>query len=158
MRHSHKLALFTALLLTGTSFAATSTPTDYNTATMDLSASGQAGTAVSFTVPSTTVSIPSSQVRPGNSFTVTIPVSNPTDREIVVTVTDTKSGDLSGKLTVTAVNDSVTIAPGGTGNLVYTFAFDAAAPGDQTIAGQAFSVAFAMSAVGTYAPTQNSSF
>lgn len=158
MRHFTRLALLAALSLTGVSLATGSTSTDYNNATMSLTASGTAGTAVSFTVPSASISIPKEQVRPGASFRVTIPVTNTTDREITVSVMAVKSGDLSGKLTVTPVEDTATIAAGARGTLVYTFSFAEAVSGDQDIAGQSFAVTFDLSAVGTYDTAQDKTF
>lgn len=158
MRHFTKLALLTALSLTCASLATGSTSTDYNNATMSLTASGTAGTAVGFTVPSASISIPGSQVRPGASFKVTIPVTNTTDREITVSVMAVKSGDLSGKLTVTPVKNTATIAAGAAGTLVYSFSFAEAVPGDQDIAGQSFAVTFDLSAVGTYDTAQDKTF
>ncbi|GMA16533.1 hypothetical protein E5F05_13750 [Deinococcus metallilatus] len=147
MHHFKALALVAALL-TGGALAADSTSTDHNNATMTLTASGTASDAVKFTIAQTTLTIPAAQVRPGASFTVSVPVSNPTSRNIKVSgAAGTPSGGaFSSKLTIAPVNASnVAIAGGSSGTLSYTFTFAAAQAGDPVYTGNV-SVTFTITA------------
>lgn len=158
MRQVKLFALATALLLGSTSLAATSTPDSYDQATLQLAATGTAQEAVNFTVPKAEITIPGAQVFPGNSFTVTIPVTNTSDREIEVKVSSVTTGALGDKLTAETANDTVTIAPAGTGNLVYTFTLADAVSGDQSIEGKAFTVTFNLMGTSVNEESENTSF
>ncbi|MFC5847261.1 Hsp20/alpha crystallin family protein [Deinococcus petrolearius] len=161
MRQVKFFAIAAALLLGSTSLAATATSssTSYDQATMQLEATGAAQEAVNFTVPNASITIPGSQVFPGNSFTVTIPVSNTSDRDIRVTVSDPGvTGDLAGKLTVTPVKTSADIVAGGSGSLSYTFTLADSVKGDQTIEGKAFTVTFSLTGTAINDGAKDSSF
>lgn len=157
MRHLKSVALSALLALTAPALAESSTQTDYNNASMSLTASGTFAEAVSFTIPSTTVTLDSQQVRPGNSFTVTIPVTNTTDREIrVKAVVSGQTGAGADHLTVTPGNDEQTIAPGTEAELTFTFTFDGST--DAAQAGKGVSVTFNVTATGVYEQSAGDSF
>lgn len=157
MRDFKSVALAALLALTTPALAATSEQTDYNSASMSLTANGTFAGVVSFTVPGTTVTLDSQQVRPGNSFTVTIPVTNTADREITVRATaGTPSGAGANHLTVTPTNAEETVAVGGTAELTFTFTFDGST--DTAQAGQDVKVTFEVTATGVYETTQDATF
>lgn len=86
MRHLKNIALLTALTLGGAASAAVdSTSSSYGSAYTDITTTGTYQKAVSFSVPNSTLTIPSTQVRPGADFTVTVPVTNTTDHTITIT-------------------------------------------------------------------------
>lgn len=142
MRQFKSFAVAAALILGSTSLAATSVSTSYDQATLQLAATGTAQEAVSFTVPRASITIPGAQVFPGNSFTVTIPVTNTSDRKVKVSVSGVTGGDLAGKLTITPTVDSVELIASSADNLVYTFTLADSVTGDEAIAGKAFTVTF----------------
>ncbi|WP_051517321.1 hypothetical protein [Deinococcus phoenicis] len=160
MRYFKTLALVTALMVGGGAFADDSTNTDHNNASMELTTSGTPLDAVKFTIAQTTLTIPAAQVRPGATFTVTVPVSNPTtNRKINVSgVESKKTGDLASKLTVTPVAASnVPITAGGKGDLTFTFKFADAVPGEAVYTGDV-SVTFTVTATADDGPEKDLTF
>ncbi|GAA5512166.1 hypothetical protein Dcar01_00880 [Deinococcus carri] len=160
MRSLKTLALMTALMVSGGAYAADSTSTDHNNATMTLTTSGTASDAVKFSIAQTTLTIPAAQVRPGASFTVSVPVSNPTGRNIKVTgVAGTPTGAaFASKLTITGTNaTNVAVGAGNNATLTYTFTFANAAAGDPIYSGNV-SVSFTINAVADDDATQDVSF
>lgn len=118
-------ALLTAFALAGAAQAADSTPVDYDHATLTVMASGAYGEAVNFTVPSTTVQLGSGLLRPGATYTVSIPVTNTTDRPITVSVTNAVVGGTgAGLVTLTGGTTSAVVAPNAVGTLTYTVSLD----------------------------------
>ena len=158
MRQFKSFAVAAALILGSTSLAATSVSTSYDQATLQLTATGQAQEAVNFTVPSASITIPGAQVFPGNSFTVTIPVTNTSDRKIKVSVSGVTGGDLAGKLTITPNVDLVELIAGSDDNLVYTFTLADSVDGDQSIEGKAFTVTFNLTGTSVNDGSENASF
>ena len=158
MRQFKSFTIAAALILGSTSLAATSVSTNYDQATLQLTATGQAQKAVNFTVPKASITIPGAQVFPGNSFTVTIPVTNTSDRDITVKVSSVTTGALGDKLTAETTSDTVTIAPNGLGNLVYTFTRADSMAGDEAIAGKAFTVTFDLVGTSVNDESEDASF
>ena len=120
MRHFKTVALISALIV-GSAFAIKpSEPTGYGTAESSVTATGTYASAVSFTLPNGLLTIPKKQVRPGASFTVTIPVTNTTDRPITIT-----AGNVTAPDNVIVANTSgpVPIAAGEEGYLIYSIDF-----------------------------------
>lgn len=120
MRHFKTVALFSALVA-GSAFAVDSIPAGFGSATSSVTATGTYASAVSFTLPSATLAIPTKQVRPGATFTVTIPVTNTTGRSI--TITPGLVTGLGDNITVTNPAPKVILA-NTAGNLVYEVAFE----------------------------------
>ncbi len=122
MRHFKQLALVTALSLSSAAFAtATSTPLTYDTATLAVTATGSTAQAVNFTVPSTSVSISDGYLRPGMTYTITVPVTNSTDRAIDITSDFDVAGTGAGLVTVTPIMGSITgLVAQSNGTLTYT--------------------------------------
>ena len=124
MRHFKTVALISALIV-GSAFAIKpSEPTGYGTAESSVTATGTYASAVSFTLPNGLLTIPKKQVRPGASFTVTIPVTNTTDRPITVTAGPVTGTGVGSYVTVVIDEGEVTIAKDGTLSLAYTVTFD----------------------------------
>lgn len=152
-----KLALgFAALLtLSAPALAEGSTQTDYDNAALELTVNGTHAQAVKFSVPSTKISLSAEQIRPGNSFTVSIPVTNTTDRDIDVSVTNgAPSGTGAAHLAVTGDITTATIKPGEMATLTFTLAFDSSTSAAQ--AGQTVSVVFNVSATASASNTSTS--
>lgn len=148
--------LFAALT---SALAVDSTQTDYDHAALSLSAQGTYAQAVSFSIPSTELTLSAEQVRPGNSFTVSIPVTNTTDRAIDVSaVAAAPTGTGASHLTVQAVSAQATLPAGQTTTLTFTLSFDASTEAAQ--AGQTVSVMFDVTAVAAAdnTSTEDSSF
>jgi len=126
MRNLKTSLLIAALALSNAAFAVGSTSTGFGTATSSASASGTYASIVSFTIPTASLTIPSNQVRPGASFTVTIPVTNTTDRTITVTPSAVTGGASNVTVSTPLAHD---IATGASFSFVYTvtFAADSAA-------------------------------
>lgn len=158
MRQTRIFAIVTVLLLGSTSLAVTSTSTNYDQATMQLTATGAAQEAVNFTVPSASITIPGAQVFPGNSFTVTIPVTNTSDRKIKVSVIGVTGGDLAGKLTITPDISSAELEANSGDKLVYTFTLAKSVAGDQSIEGKAFTVTFDLTGTSVNDGSEDASF
>lgn len=151
MRHFKTVALFAALVA-GSAFAVeSSTPTGYGTATASVTATGTYASAVSFTLPNATLTIPTKQVRPGATFTVTIPVTNTTDRSITITPGDVTA---PGNVTVTNTSGPVAILAGDAGNLVYTVTFADDAASYATLTGDV-SLVFPMTGADTVETPSN---
>lgn len=147
MFNAKKSALVIAALLSfaAPAFAVDSTQTNYDNASMSLSAAGTYAQAVSFSVPSPTVTLSAEQIRPGNSFTLSIPVTNTTDRDINVSaVAQAPSGTGAAHLKVSGVSTTATIKPGEDATLTFTLTFDNST--DAAQAGQTVSVVFDVSA------------
>ncbi|ADY25667.1 hypothetical protein Deipr_0500 [Deinococcus proteolyticus MRP] len=125
------LAVFTSAL------ADSSVSTDYDNASLSLTAAGTYAQAVSFSVPRTAITLSAAQIRPGNSFTVSIPVTNTTDREIdVAAVAAAPTGTGAAHLKVTAQSASATLPAGGQTNLTFLLSFDDStdvSQGEQTV-------------------------
>lgn len=152
-----KLALgFAALLTLSTpALAEVSTQTDYDNATMSLNADGTFSQAVSFSIPSTAITLSAGQIRPGNSFTVSVPVTNTTDRDIDVSVVNqAPTGTGAAHLTVSGVSTTATVKPGEVATLTFTLAFDSAT--DAAQAGQSIKVVFDVSATASANNTSTS--
>lgn len=158
MFNTRKSALVIAALLSlgAPALAGTSsTQTDYDNAALSLSADGTYAQAVSFSVPSTTVTLSAEQIRPGNSFTLTIPVTNTTDRDIDVSaVAKTPTGTGAANLTVSGVSTTATIKPGEDATLTFTLTFDNST--DAAQAGQTVQVVFDVSATASANNTSSS--
>lgn len=142
-----------ALLTSGAALAETSTPVDYDHANLIVTATGNTAQAVSFTTPSSSLTIrgDNGYLRPGASYTVTVPVTNTTDRMIDVTTATSVSGSGTDLVTVTPVTSTLTaLAAGASGNLTYTVtvadATDAAA-----FASKAVTITFTLSGSSTSA-------
>lgn len=147
MFNAKKSALVIAALLSfaAPAFAVDSTQTDYDNASMSLSAEGTYSQAVSFSVPSTAITLTAQQIRPDNSFTVSIPVTNTTDRDIDVSVVNqAPTGTGAAHLTVSGVSTTANIKPGEVATLTFTLTFDSSTSAAQ--AGQTVSVVFDVSA------------
>lgn len=157
MRYFKSLALMTALTLSSAAFATMpgfpSQPVDYGTAVNQVTATGTYQSAVSFTVPSTTLTIPSAQVRPGAHFTVTIPVMNTTDRTI--TISDNVSSAMAGDVTVMPTFGPVDVLSGDYGNFTYDLTFPADAMGSEIYGGQPVQIVFKLIGHDTAAEAQN---
>lgn len=122
MRNLKSLILMTAFALSTAGYAATSTSDGFGNAEATAEASGTYATAVSFTLPSANLSIPSQQIRPGATFTITIPVTNTTDRKV-----DISAGTVGKPANATVVNTTTSfpdVAAGATVPMVYTITFD----------------------------------
>ncbi|MBZ9750315.1 hypothetical protein GO986_15285 [Deinococcus sp. HMF7620] len=148
MRKFSVLAL-TTLLLLPSALAETSTGDTYDRASMTVTASGAYGEAVNFEVPDTALNLDASALRPGATYTISVPVTNTTDRPIVVTGTSAVTGSYQGNVIVTAVTGSLTLAPGGTGELQYTIGL----PSDAAIsatAGKTVTVTFSLEGTSDY--------
>ena len=148
-----KMATLTCILALSTAHAATSTSTGYGAATSAVAASGTYASAVSFTIPDTTLTIPGAQVRPGATFTVTIPVTNTTDRAISIEAGSITNGNTG--LTVIAGANCDTVAQGTVCNLEYTLTFANDSAGAATLGGTDVSVTFAINAFDTAAPAED---
>ncbi len=123
MRNFKSIALIAALALSNAAYAADSTNTDFSNAESTTTASGTYATAVSFTLPNASLSIPSQQIRPGASFTITLPVTNTTDRAVNIS-----AGNVTKPDNTTVVNTTTSfsnVAAGATVNMVYTISFSA---------------------------------
>lgn len=147
MRIFNMAALLTTILALSTANAAGSTSTGFGSATSNMTASGTYASAVSFTIPDTTLTIPKAQVRPGATFTVTIPVTNTTDRAITIEAGEITNGNTG--LTIIAGANCDTVAPGDPCNLVYTLTFANDSTGAAALGGTAVSVTFAINAFDT---------
>ncbi|GAA5534102.1 hypothetical protein [Deinococcus aluminii] len=90
------------------------------------------GEAVNFTMLASSVELSAEFLKPGGSYTVSIPVTNDTDRPITVNLLEIrKSGTYDGSLvTVTPTTSSVPLAAGGS----ITIEFTVKLPEDATIA------------------------
>ncbi|MDO4264460.1 MAG: hypothetical protein Q4C67_09715, partial [Deinococcus sp.] len=81
----------------------------------------------------------------GNSFTVSIPVTNTTDRTIKLTATaGAPSGTGAAQLTVAPVNAEASVPAGQTTTLTFTLAFSSSM--DAAQAGQTVAVVFDVAA------------
>ncbi|MCD0157911.1 hypothetical protein [Deinococcus sp. 6GRE01] len=153
MRIFNMAALLTTILALSTANAAGSTSTGFGSATSTMTASGTYASAVSFTIPDTTLTIPKAQVRPGATFTVTIPVTNTTDRAITIEAGEITNGNTG--LTIIAGANCDTVAPGGLCNLEYTLTFANDSAGAAALGGTDVSVTFAINAFDTAAPAED---
>lgn len=126
MRSLTAVALLAALSF-GPAFAAASTPVDYDTATVlgETADVGTFGQALSFNVAAGSVDL--DVMKPGETYTVTIPVTNTTDRDITVSLENVALTSGSGSVASTVPSDDVTITPGMTENLTITVTMKAAA-------------------------------
>jgi len=121
MRHFKSTALALGLLLSGAAYAAESTSLEYNMASMTVTAEGAYGEAVNFTIPNATIPLDTKALKPGQLYTVTVPVTNTTDRPIRVTLKSLdKFGTAANEATVVATTNTVDIAPGLDGILTFT--------------------------------------
>lgn len=158
MFNTRKSALVIAALLSlgAPALAGTSsTQTDYDNAALSLSADGTYAQAVSFSVPSTAITLTAQQIRPDNSFTVSIPVTNTTDRDIDVSVVNqAPTGTGAAHLTVSGVSTTANIKPGEVATLTFTLTFDSSTSAAQ--AGQTVSVVFDVSATASANNTSSS--
>ena len=157
MFNAKKSALVIAALLSfaAPAFAVDSTQTDYDHAALSLSADGTYAQAVSFSVPSTAITLTAQQIRPGNSFTLSIPVTNTTDRDIDVSVVaKTPTGTGAANLTVSGVSTTATIKPGDDATLTFTLTFDNST--DAAQAGQTVQVVFDVRATASANNTSSS--
>ncbi len=116
-----KIAALVSSLLLGTAFAATSTPTDFDTATVsgESATVGTFGEAVNFTV--STSSIDLTVMKPGETYTITIPVTNTTDRAINLTLKNVlaSAGDSSVASIVSSTQATpLQLAAGASGELI----------------------------------------
>ncbi len=94
MRNFKSFALIAALALSNAAYAVTpSTPVDYDNATAT-GLSTEVGTfkqKVSFNIVSSSVDL--TVMKPGQAYTITIPVENTTDRDIAVSLDDVTATD-----------------------------------------------------------------
>lgn len=141
------LSLLALLTFPTIALGAGSTADGFNGATLSVTATGTAAEQVSFEIPSTSITLDSKAVRPGGTFTVTVPVKNTTDRQINVVVTPTKNGAAATSLTITGPGTAI-IEPGASSDIVFTFSFAETMTSDE--AGQAVEVTFDVKATGTY--------
>ena len=148
MRNLKNIALIAVLALTGTVSAASSTSSDYDNATLAVAATGVTAQNVSFTVPSTSVLISSTFMRPAATYTVTVPVTNTTDRLITVSAVPTVSGSGTALVTVTGGTTLTDLAPGAEGVLTYTVTTSASASVSD-FSGKSVTITFAISATST---------
>lgn len=119
MRHFKSTALALGLLLSGAALAVESGT--YNRATMTVTAQGAYGEAVNFTIPSATIALDTKALKPGQLYTVSVPVTNTTDRPIRVSlITLVKTGEAADEATVDATTETTDIEPGQVGNLIFT--------------------------------------
>ncbi|GAA4001638.1 hypothetical protein GCM10022631_10230 [Deinococcus rubellus] len=146
MRNFKNIALIAVLALTGSAFAVTSsTPTDYDNATLAVTATGATAQNVSFTVPSTSLTITTGYMRPSATYTVTVPVTNTTDRKITVSAVATPTGTGASLVTVTGGVTLTDLAPGADGVLTYTVNTSASASAAD-FAGKSVTITFDISA------------
>lgn len=151
MRNLKSIALTAALVLTGAAFAVDSAATTYNTATASTTASGEFGDTVAFTIPDATFSIDAAQLKPGKTYTITIPVTNSTsNRTMNIGSTFTPGGSLAASLyTLNPTTASLTdLAAGTDGDIVYTLEVSASASATD-FAGHDLSFTFNLTATGT---------
>ncbi|MFN4253263.1 hypothetical protein [Deinococcus sp.] len=153
MRIFNMAALLTTILALSTANAAGSTSTGFGSATSTMTASGTYASAVSFTIPDTTLTIPKAQVRPGATFTVTIPVTNTTDRAITIEAGSITNGNTG--LTIIAGTNCDTVAPGDLCNLEYTLTFASDSVAAATLGETDITVAFAIDAFDTAEDPEN---
>ncbi len=121
MRNFKTLALITALTLSAAIAQSTSTSDGFGNAEATATASGAYASAVSFTLPTASLSIPSQQIRPGATFTITVPVTNTTDRAVNISAGDVVAPANADVEKTTASFNGV--APGATVKLIYTITF-----------------------------------
>ncbi|GGM30305.1 hypothetical protein GCM10008956_02930 [Deinococcus arenae] len=126
MRSLTAVALLAALSF-GPAFAAASTPVDYDTAAVlgETADVGTFGQALSFNVAAGLVDL--NVMKPGETYTVTIPVANTTDRDITVSLEHVELTSGSDSVASTVLSGDVTITPGGTQNLTIKVTTKAAA-------------------------------
>lgn len=121
MRNFKNIALIAVLALSNAAFAVDSNGTSFGTAESTVTASGTYSSAVKFTLPAASLTIPSQQVRPGAAFTITIPVTNTTGRAINIS-----AGTVTGaptNVTITPPAPHLNVADGATAQLVYEIEF-----------------------------------
>jgi hypothetical protein len=149
MRKLKTMALLAVLALPGSAFAAVdSAPAGYDDATLAVTATGSTAQNVSFSVSSTAVTITPDFMRPSSTYTVTVPVTNTTNRKITVSATATPSGTGASLITVTGGAPLTDLAPGATGNLTYTVITSASASATD-FAGKSVTITFDISATST---------
>lgn len=150
MRNLKSIALTAALVLTGAAFAVTSTPSDYNTATASTTATGGFGETVAFNIPSATFTIDAALLKPGTTYTITIPVTNSTsNRTMNISSGFTSTSTLLSSLySLTATTGSLAnLAAAAKGDIVYSLVVSTSAtPTD--FAGKALSFTFDLDAIG----------
>ena len=149
MRNLKNIALIAAFALTGSVFAATSsTPAGYDGATLTIAGISTTARSVSFTVPSTTVTITSGYLRPSAVYTVTVPVTNTTDRKITVSAAPTVTGTGAGLVTVSGGGTLTDLSPNTEGVMNYTVTMTSAADA-AAFAGKSVTLTFDISATST---------
>ncbi|ULH17468.1 hypothetical protein MF271_20645 (plasmid) [Deinococcus sp. KNUC1210] len=148
MRTLKNIVLLSVLALSGSVFAASSTAVDYDNATLAITATGTTAQNVSFTVPSTALTISSAYMRPSASYTVAVPVTNTTDRKITVSAAPTVSGSGTSLVTVSGGTDLTDLAAGATGTFTYTVTTSASASAED-FAGKSVIITFDISATST---------
>ncbi|GGR36012.1 hypothetical protein [Deinococcus ruber] len=148
MRTLKNIVLLSVLALSGSVFAATSTAVDYDHATLAVTASGTTAQNVSFTVPATAVTITSGYMRPSASYTISVPVSNTTDRKITVSAAPTVTGSGASLVTVSGGTALTDLAAGSDGSLTYTVTTSASASAAD-FAGKTVTITFDITATST---------
>ncbi|WP_155299521.1 hypothetical protein [Deinococcus kurensis] len=140
------VALLAALSF-GPAFAAASTPVDYDAATVlgETADVGTFGQALSFNVAAGSVDL--SVMKPGVTYTVTIPVANTTDRDITVSLKDVAFTSGSDSVDTMVIGSDVTITPGGTQNLTIKVTTKAAA---DVVAGSKITLKYDVLGVSSY--------
>ncbi|GAA5534689.1 hypothetical protein [Deinococcus aluminii] len=143
-------SLLAALILSSPALAVSSTPTDYNHATAEVSVTGSYGGGVSFTIDESQITLPVGQMKPGATYTVTIPVQNTSANSIDVTATSsvTDGATYVARVDGTGTN-SATIAAGSSGNLTFRVTLSSDA---NVTAGTAVTIKFTVNGTFTPAP------
>jgi hypothetical protein len=148
MRNFKNVLLTAVLALSTGALAVSSNPVDYDHATLAVLATGSTAQNVSFSVPSTALTISTGFMRPATTYTVTVPVTNTTDRIITVSATSATSGTGASLVSVTPSGSPVDLAPGASGTLTFSVMTSTSLSATD-FAGKSVTLTFDISAVST---------
>lgn len=145
-----KIAALVSSLLLSTAVAATSESTDFDTAIVNGESAtvGTFGEAVNFTV--STGNIDLDIMKPGETYTITIPVTNTTDRAINLTLKNVLAS--SGNSSVASMVSSTQVTPlqlaaGQSGDLTITVTMKGAG---EVVAGDTVTISYDVEGTADY--------
>ncbi|WP_159065915.1 hypothetical protein [Deinococcus ficus] len=153
MRNIKTLSLMTLLTLGTLAGAVTSSSNDYDSATVtnQTTALGSFGRTLTFDVSTGEVTLDSAAVngslRPGETYVVTIPVTNTTDRAITLSLAAVSVTEGSGSVASTVTGEAVTLQAGASGELTISITMAGA---DVVEATTSVSVSYSVNGAASY--------
>lgn len=153
MRNIKTLSLLTLLTLGTLAGAVTSTSNNYDSATVSGQATqvGSFGQAVSFDVSTGTVALNAGTMgetlKPGETYTVTIPVTNTTDRAITLSLANVAVTEGSASVAATTFSEAITLPAGASGELTISVTLASAS---DVVASTSVSVSYSVNGAASY--------